>query len=76
MTDVVEESVGQSVEHADEWRPLNEFAIAREDGSTITRYTVMADEKLLLWDADGKPYGPFDSVEAAKAAARRLRHDG
>jgi hypothetical protein len=76
MTDFVEESLEQSVGYADEWRPLNEFAIARDDGSTITCYTVMGNEKLLLWDEDGKLYGPFDSVQSAKIAARQLRHDG
>jgi hypothetical protein len=58
---------------ADGWRELNPFAITDAEGWVISRYTVMGIAKILLWESNGKPHGPFDDVAAAKSY-RRATH--
>ena len=59
--------------NADGWRELNPVAITDAEGWIISRYTVMGTAKILLWESNGKPHGPFDDAAAAKSY-RRATH--
>lgn len=74
MSDNVAEAVPSVDAKQGEWRELNEFAIVHPDGWTIARYTVMGNEKHMLWDPDGKAHGPFCDMGLARAAFRRFTH--
>jgi hypothetical protein len=70
MSDLADDVAEPKADHADEWRELNAFAIVHSDGWTVARYTVMGQERYLLWDAAGKARGPFNDMELAKAVVR------
>ena len=74
MSENLNEALGDVQQ--EEWRELNEFAIAHEEGWTIARYTVMGNEKHMLWDPDGTDHGPFRDMGLARAAFRRLHACG
>lgn len=49
------------------WTPSGEYSWNHAAGWTITRYSVRGVRTYLLWDNEGKKYGPFLSAKDAQA---------
>lgn len=54
--------------NATPWIPFGEFSWNHPSGWTITRYSVQGVRTYLLWDKEGKKYGPFRSAKEAQGA--------